>query len=77
MTSKVLEHVMCHHIWKHLEDHNILSDLQHGFRKRRNCETQLIVALHGLVSAVDKGKQVDAFILDFSKAFDRVPHGTS
>ena len=75
VTCKILEHVICHHIWEHLEQHNILSDFQHGFRKRRNCETQLILTLHDLVSAVNEGKRVDAFILDFSKAFDRVPHG--
>ena len=75
VTCKILEHVICHHIWEHLEQHNILSDFQHGFRKRRNCETQLILTLHDLVSAVNEGKQVDAFILDFSKAFDQVPHG--
>ena len=41
VTSKILEHIICHHIWKHLEDHNVLSNFQHGFRKQRNCETQL------------------------------------
>ena len=60
--------------WEHLENHNIVTDFQHGFRKRRNCETQLIVTFHDLVSAVNRGSQVDAFILDFSKPFDRVPH---
>lgn len=52
----------------------MLSNFQHGFHKRRNCETQLIMAIHDLVSAINSKKQVDAFILDFSKAFDRVPH---
>ena len=75
VTCKILEHVICHHIWEHLEQRNILSGFQHGFRKRRNCETQLILTLHDLVSAVREGKQVDAFVLDFSKAFDRAPHG--
>ena len=32
------------------------------------------MAIHDLISAVNSKKQVDAFILDFSKAFDRVPH---
>ena len=74
VTSKILEHIICHHIWNHLEDHNVLSNFQHGFCKRRNGETQLIMAIHDLISAVNSKKQVDAFILDFSKAFDRVPH---
>ena len=70
VTSKILEHIICHHIWKHLEDHNVLSNFQHGFCKWRNCETQLIMAIHDLVSAMNSKKQVDAFIIDFSKAFD-------
>ena len=32
------------------------------------------MAIHDLVSAMNSKKQVDAFILDFSKAFDRGPH---
>ena len=36
----------------------------------------LILTLRDLVSAVNEGKQVDTFILDFFKAFDRVPHGS-
>ena len=68
------EHIICYHIWNHLEDHNVLSNFQHGFCKRRNGETQLIMAIHDLISAVNSKKQVDAFILDFSKAFDRVAH---
>ena len=76
VTSKILEHIICHHIWKHLKDHNVLSNFQHGFCKQRNCETQLIIimAIHDLVSAVNSKKQVDALISDFSKAFDGVPH---
>ena len=74
VTSKILEHIICHHIWKHLEDHNVLSNFQHGFCKWRNCETQLIMAIHDLVSAMNSKKQVDTLTWDFSKAVDRVPH---
>ena len=52
----------------------MLSNFQYGFRKRRNCETRLIRTIHDLVSAMNSKKQVDAFILDFSGAFDRVSH---
>ena len=52
----------------------MLSNFQHGFHKQRNCETQLIRAIHDLVSARNSKEQVDAFIFDFSKAFHRVPH---
>jgi len=58
----------------HLDQHNILSDQQHGFRKKRSCESQLILTVQDLASAMDDGEQVDAVLLDFSKAFDKVPH---
>ena len=51
-----------------------MTDCQHGFRARRNCETQLITPAHELLSSLDVGYQHDLIILDFSKAFDRVPH---
>ena len=40
----------------------------------RSCETQLAVTMHDLFKLSDSGKQVDIGILDFSKAFDVVPH---
>ena len=40
--SKVLEHIIYKHIMAHCEKRNILVDYQHGFRKSRSCETQLI-----------------------------------
>ena len=59
---------------KHLEAHGILSDQQYGFRKRRSCESQLILTLQDLAAGMDEGQQIDAILLDFSKAFDKVPH---
>ena len=38
-------------------------------------ETQLLVTMHDLLQANDARVQVDIAILDFSKAFDTVPHG--
>ena len=32
ITCKLFEHITCKHILAHLEDHKILTDLQHGFR---------------------------------------------
>ena len=58
----------------HLEHHNILSEHQHGFRKRRSCETQLIQAVDDLAKCLNEGGQIDAVLLDFSKAFDKVSH---
>ena len=32
ITCKLFEHIICKHILAHLDDHNILTGLQHGFR---------------------------------------------
>ena len=75
ITCKLFEHIICKHILVHLEDHKILTYLQHGFRSGRSCETQLITTFQDLAQMHNKkGSQIDIAILDFSKAFDTVPH---
>ena len=59
---------------KHLDANNILDDRQHGFRKRRSCETQLHITTHDLASILNRHSQADVAVLDFSKAFDKVSH---
>ena len=48
--------------------------LQHGFREKRSCETQLIMLIEDLARNTSVGKQTDIILLDFSKAFDKVNH---
>ncbi len=71
---KTLEHIICSHVRSHLDRHNILTPLQHGFRKRHSCESQLAITMNDITQMYDRKKQVDLVILDFSKAFDTVPH---
>lgn len=59
---------------KHLETNKILTESQHGFRKSHSCESQLLLTVEDLASSLNKNQQVDAILLDFSKAFDKVPH---
>jgi hypothetical protein len=39
-----------------------------------NIKTQLVLTIHDLAKALDSGDQIDGILLDFSKAFDKVPH---
>ena len=71
---KVIEHIICSNVMKHLDRNNILTDAQHGFRKRRSCESQLILTVKDLASSMDLKEQIDLILLYFSKAFDKVPH---
>ena len=46
-----------------------------SFRSGRSCETQLITTFQDIAEMYDKkGSQIDIAVLDFSKAFDTVPH---
>ena len=71
---KIMEHISYKNIMHHLDDNNILFANQHGFRKNYSCEPQLILAVEDLAMNLDHGGQMDMIILDFSKAFDKVPH---
>ena len=57
----------------HFERNNILTDCQHGFRKRRSCKTQRILTINDLARGLNDKQQTDAILLDFSKVFDHVP----
>ena len=58
----------------HVETNNILTDLQHGFRSGRSCESQHITTLQDLGVSFNQKTQIDVAILDFSKAIDTVSH---
>ena len=64
---KLLEHIVCSNIMAHLDEHKLLSDRQHAFRKKHSCETQLITVIDDWAKILDKGGQVDTFIFDFRK----------
>ena len=69
-----MEHIICSNIFSHLEERGVLCDEQHGFRRKRSCETQLITAVNDFAIALNNSEQIDAIFLDLSKAFDTVPH---
>ena len=72
--SKLIEDIIFSNVMDHYENNNVLVDVQHGFRPGRSCETQLLITAQDLSKSLDNKEQVDAVVLDFSKAFDRVPH---
>ena len=72
---QLFEHIICIHILAHLEEHTILTDLQHGFWSGRSCETQLVTTFQELAQMHNKkGIHIGIAVFDFSKAFDTVPH---
>ena len=72
VVSKIMEHIFCKHTLNHLDKFSLLTSCQHGFRKAHLCETQLLLTVD--MRSFDHHIQSDVAILDFSQAFDSVPH---
>ena len=72
--SKIMEHILSSQIMSYLESHNIITSTQFGFRQNHSCESQLLLTTDDFARHLDSNVQVDIGILDFSKAFDKVPH---
>ena len=71
---RVAEHIIVSQTMGHLDVHNILVNCQHGFRRKRSCETQLLITTHDFAAILNRHSQADVAVLDFVKAFDKVPH---
>ena len=71
---KLLEHIISSAISTQANHHNIICKQQHGFRKNRSCETQLLETVNDLALSLNAGEHIDFILLDFSKAFDKVSH---
>ena len=72
--SKTLERILSDHVIQYLDENNILSEHQYGFRSGMSTEDQLLYTYGNVCKCVDSGGVVDMVYLDFSKAFDRVSH---
>ena len=70
---KILEHIVNDSILKHLTTNKILSPKQHGFQSGKLIETNLLESYKEITDLIDHGHLVDLLLLDFAKAFDKVP----
>lgn len=69
---KLFESLICPIITHHLS--TCISEHQHGFRKGRSIETNLVSFMSYLCKEIDNRQEVDAIYMDFSSAFDKVCH---
>jgi hypothetical protein len=53
---------------------NWLFEDQHGFRLGYTCESQIMAVCQDIADSLHNGGRINAIIIDFSKAFDLVPH---
>ena len=74
VVCKLMEVFVKRVIMQHLTDQKLLSPKQYGFISGRSTTTQLLTYLDKCIESIVNGGVVDTIYLDFSKAFDCVPH---
>ena len=61
-------------IMEHMDKNELFTYLQYGFRNKRSTVLQLLKVLNQWTEMLDEGNCLDVPYIDFSKAFDTVPH---
>jgi hypothetical protein len=73
--SKVLEKIVHTRLSNFLEQNNLISDSQYGFRKNHSTIHPLVKFLNFITSAFNDKEHCLAIFCDMRKAFDTVDHG--
>ena len=74
VSCKCLERIIACQLTAYLEDNNILTEHQFGFRSGRSTLDQLLLVYDDVSKCLDDGSVVDLIMFDFAKAFDSVSH---
>ena len=74
MVCKQLERFIAGYLRQVWDKNDWLYEGQLGFRPGYSCESQVLTVCQNIVDSLDEGVGIDVIIIDFSKAFDLVPH---
>ena len=74
VVCKVMERVLVAALWSYINDKNLITREQFGFRSGYSTVDQLILTYNEIGKCCDEGDIVDLVFFDYSKAFDRVSH---
>ena len=77
LPGKLLEKLLHYYIItliEYLENNNLLTNKQNGFRKNHNTNDTVLKLVHGLSNDVNKRRSTSAVFVDFVKAFDTIDH---
>ena len=72
--SKVMERVVYDQMHEYIQQHELLHELQSGFRKSYLTDTCLLHFIDYIKGEIDQGKFCGMVMLDLQKAFDTVNH---
>ena len=71
---KLNQHIIAKAIMNHLKENGVVSKMQHGFHQAHSCEMQLVTLIQELTGPVAHGGQWHVVVMDFAKAFNKVPY---
>ena len=71
---KVMEGFIRDVLMEYLTANKLIRKEQHGFVPKKCCTTNLLETLDLITHSLANGNSVDEIMLDFAKAFDKVPH---
>ena len=74
ITSKLLEHLMHHQLSHFIEQNNILTNYQNGFRPKRSTIQTVFDFTTNLYQINNSNRDTLALYIDYQKAFDTVNH---
>ena len=74
LPGKLLERLICNRLQCYMDDNNILSDNQHGFRKCRSTLSAINSFLYDIINNMNSKKNTHSIFLDLRKAFDTISH---
>ena len=74
--GKIFERLIFNSLFEYLEEHNLLSAHQSGFRANDSCVNQLLSIVHDIYTAFDAYPTLESrgVFLNMSKAFDKLWH---
>ena len=72
--SKIIEKCVSVQLTKYLEENDLFTEFQSGYRKHHSCETATTKIHSDILVMCDKRSRVVLLILDLSAAFDTVNH---
>ena len=72
--SKLLERAVHSQLIEYLENNELLSKVQFGYRSKRSTSSAATIFVDDIRREMDKGKLTGAVFLDLTKAFDTISH---
>ena len=74
MCGKIFERILYNSLFDFLNQNDLISPAQSGFKPGDSCINQLLSITHEIYHSMDEGYEIRGVFLDISKAFDKVWH---